>query len=110
MAQPDPTPAMRRAIEHGAAWFAAHAIRDMAWTRPAGGDGRRLVAEPGAGPLWARFYDPATGKPIFGDRDRSIHDDVNAVSVERRNGYSWFGSSGTGVAGAYDKWRKRHGG
>lgn len=110
MAQPDPSPAVKQAIASGADWFAAHALRDVAWTRPAGADGRRLVAAPGAGPLWARFYDPATGKPIYGDRDRSIRDDVNDVSLERRNGYSWFSTSGIGVATAYAKWRQRHGG
>ncbi len=109
MKQPDPSPAMRRAIDAGAAWFAAHALHNVAWTGKEP-DGRRLVAEAGAKPLWARFYDPATQKPIFGDRDRSIHDDVNAISLERRNGYAWFNTSGTGVASAYAKWRKQSGG
>ncbi len=61
--------------------------------------------QPGAGPIWVRFYDSATGKPIFGDRDRSIDDDVNKISVERRNGYSWWGNAGTEFARAYAKWR-----
>ena len=46
--------------------------------------------QPGALPLWARYYDLATGRPIFGDRDRTIHDDVHDLSAERRNGYAWF--------------------
>ncbi len=107
MKQSDPTPEMRRAIADGVAWFAAHGIRDVVWT-PKGPEGRRLVGQPGAGPIWARFYDPATQKPIFGDRDRSIQDDVNAISLERRNGYSWFGTAGTGVASDYAKWLARH--
>ncbi|WP_230631297.1 pectate lyase [Sphingomonas sp. Leaf37] len=109
MVQPDPSPAMRQAITDGAAWFASHAVRDMAWAKSSAPEGRRLVAQAGAEPLWARFYDPATGKPVFGDRDRSIHDDVNEISLERRNGYSWFGTAGTGVAAAYAKWQQRHG-
>ena len=109
MLQPDPSPAVRRAITDGAAWFAGHAIRDRVWDTARGPEGRRLVAQPGAGPIWARFYDPATQRPIFGDRDRSIQDDVNAVSLERRNGYSWFSATGTGVAAAYAKWSRRHG-
>jgi PelA/Pel-15E family pectate lyase len=110
MKQPDPTPAMRRAITDGATWFATHGIRDVVWTVSKGAEGRRLVRQPGAGPTWARFYDAATQKPIFGDRDRSIQDDVNAISLERRNGYSWFGTAGTGVASDYAKWMRLHGG
>lgn len=109
MQQPDPTPAMRQAIVGGAAWFAAHGLRDVAWSAAAGPEGRRLVAQPGAGPIWARFYDPLTQRPIFGDRDRSIQDDVNAVSLERRNGYSWFSATGVGVSSAYAKWRRLYG-
>lgn len=105
MAQPAPSPAIRQAVADGVAWFAAHGITGVAWAPSSGSEGKRLVASPGAGPIWGRFYDPATGKPIFGDRDRSIHDDVNEISVERRNGYSWWGNAGAGVANAYAKWR-----
>ncbi|MGA1797698.1 pectate lyase [Sphingomonas sp. 4RDLI-65] len=108
MQQPDPSPAMRRAIADGAGWFASHAIRDRVWAPASGSEGRRLVERPGAGPIWARFYDPVTQRPIFGDRDRSIQDDVNAISLERRNGYSWFSATGTGVANAYAKWNRVH--
>ncbi|MGP7796700.1 pectate lyase [Sphingomonas sp. CLY1604] len=107
MQQPDPSPAIRQAITDGAAWFANHAVSDRAWTDATGPGGRRLVEQPGAKPLWARFYDPVTQKPVFGDRDRSIHDDVNAISLERRNGYSWFNATGANVAAAYAKWRSR---
>jgi PelA/Pel-15E family pectate lyase len=104
MRQPHPSPAIRQAVTDGAAWFAAHSLRDVAWAPASGPDGRRLVSQPGAGPIWARFYDIATSKPVFGDRDRSIHDDVNEISLERRIGYAWFGNSGTSVADAYGEW------
>jgi PelA/Pel-15E family pectate lyase len=110
MAEPDPSPAMRAAITAGAAWFAAHGIENHAWTDASAPGGRRLIDQPGAKTLWARFYDPATERPVFGDRDRSIHDDVNAISLERRNGYAWFNTIGANVAAAYAKWRRRYGG
>lgn len=109
MQQPDPTPAMRQAIVEGAAWFATQSLPDVAWGAATGPEGRRLVPQPGAGPIWARFYDPVTQRPIFGDRDRSIQDDVNAVSLERRNGYSWFSATGVGVSSAYSKWSRHYG-
>jgi PelA/Pel-15E family pectate lyase len=62
---------------------------------------------PGAGPIWARFYDLTEMKPIFGDRDKTIHDDVNDLSAERRNGYSWFGPQPQKAVDAYQAWQGR---
>ncbi|MGR4865094.1 pectate lyase [Caulobacter sp. LARHSG274] len=109
MSLPNPSPRVSRAIAGGAAWFAKAAIHDKAWTKADPTLGRRLVDAPGAGPLWSRYYDVATGRPIFGDRDLSIHDDVNEISLERRNGYAWFNTSGIKVAQAYAAWRRRGG-
>jgi len=109
MQQPHPTPAMRQAIMDGAAWFAAHGLYDVVWKAASGPEGRRLVSQLGAGPIWARFYDPVSQRPIFGDRDRSIQDDVNALSLERRNGYSWFNATGVAVFNAYAKWTGHYG-
>ena len=99
-----PSSAVVDAIDGGAAWLKAAAIRDKAWIAVEPVAGRRLVNQPGAGPLWSRYYDIKTGAPIFGDRDRSIHDDVNELSLERRNGYAWFNTSGRDVLAAYDTW------
>jgi PelA/Pel-15E family pectate lyase len=104
MKQPDRSPAVRDAVRSGVEWLASHGLRDVEWTRAASGKARALVAKPGAGPIWARYYDLATQRPIFGDRDRSIHDDVNAISAERRNGYSWFNTNPAKVIAAYPRW------
>jgi PelA/Pel-15E family pectate lyase len=107
MRQPNPDPAMRAAIVDGIAWLSAHALRDVEWTREEGPEGRRLVVKPGAGPIWARYYDLRSFRPIFGDRDKSIHDDVNELSLERRNGYSWFNTGPAKALKAYEKWQAR---
>ena len=65
--------------------------------------------KPGAGPIWSRNYDIQTGKPIFGDRDRSIHDDVNFISKGRRNGYSWWNNAPQKAIEAYDEWKRKSG-
>jgi PelA/Pel-15E family pectate lyase len=108
MRQRDPSRATIEAVRDGVAWLRAHALHGVEWTR-GGPGGRRLVAKQGAGPLWARFYDIATGKPVFGDRDRTIHDDVNEISLERRNGYSWFGTGPKKALDAYAKWAPKQG-
>jgi PelA/Pel-15E family pectate lyase len=109
MRLPDPSPEIVAAVHDGVKWLKAAALHDVAWTD--GGDkaaGRKLIASPGAPDLWARYYVAATGKPIFGDRDKTLHDDVNEFSVERRNGYAWFNTAPLKVFKAYAKWTLSH--
>ncbi|MFG6440201.1 pectate lyase [Roseateles sp. LKC17W] len=106
MQQPHPTPAMKAAVEAGIAWLQAQALRDHAFTMTP--DGRQLISQPGAGPLWARVYDVATGRPVFGDWGKTIHDDVNEISKGRRNGYTWWGTWPQKALDAYPRWRAAH--
>ncbi|GGY59576.1 pectate lyase [Pseudoduganella albidiflava] len=106
MEQPRPTPEVVAAIDAAAAWLKRVAVRDVGWTTKAE-NGRFLEARPGAGPMWARMYDIATMKPIFGDRDGTIHTDVNELSKERRDGYGWYGNGPASALAAYDKWSKK---
>ena len=78
------------------------AIHDQEWTRTK--EGASLAPKAGAGPLWARFYDVATMRPIFGDRDRTIHTDVNELSPERRAGYAWYVNNPASTLDKYAKW------
>jgi PelA/Pel-15E family pectate lyase len=107
MQQPNPTPDPVAAVRAAAAWLQRVTLRDVEYTGKESAGGRQLVAKPGAGPLWSRYYDIATMKPIFGDRDRSIHDDVNAISLERRNGYAWFGNGPARALENYARWPHR---
>ncbi|HUD30762.1 MAG TPA: pectate lyase [Novosphingobium sp.] len=111
MQQPSPSPKAVAAVHDGIAWLRSAGMRDKAWTAAPDGSGisgKHLVDKPGAGPIWARFYDMKTLRPIFGDRDRSIHDAVNEISLERRNGYSWFGSGPGGAIAMYESWAQAH--
>lgn len=107
MSLPQPSPAIVEAVHAGIATLRALAVRDRAWVRVDDAQGRRLVQQPGAGPLWARYYDAGTLKPVFGDRDKSLHDDVNDLSLERRNGYAWWGTWPVKTLAAYDAWAAR---
>ena len=90
MRLPEPDPRTVAAVHAAAAWFEKTSLRDVAY-QPVGNDDRQLVRVPGAGPIWARYYMIGTDRPLFGDRDKTIHDDVMDISKERRKGYSWFG-------------------
>ena len=109
MSLPNPSPTLVAAVHAGADYLAANAIYDHAWS--GGKDtegGRRLTPKSGAGPIWARYYTAAANAPIFGDRDKTLHDDVNELTLERRNGYSWFNTSPKKALDAYAVWKKAH--
>jgi PelA/Pel-15E family pectate lyase len=114
MKLPNPTPEEAASVHAAAAWFTKVEIHGY---RYGSGDfradrnsaeGRRLAAVEGAGPIWSRYYQIGTDKPIFGDRDKTIHDDVNELSRERRNGYSWFNTEGVAALAQYQAWAPAH--
>ena len=105
--QSAPSPEIVAAVNAAAAWFEKTKIYDLAF-KSDNDDGRRLVSAPGNGPIWARFYEIGTDRPIFGDRDKSIHDNVNEISEERRNGYSWYNNAPKRMLEHYADWKKLH--
>ena len=93
MAIEQPTPEMIAAIEGAVAWFQAVAIHSVRLEEFTGVDGKRdkrVVADPKAGPLWARFYELGTNRPIFTGRDKVIRYAISEIEHERRNGYSYY--------------------
>lgn len=111
---PDPTSAEVAAVHGACAWFTKVEIMGYRYgsgnfmADRASPSGRKLVAVEGAGPIWSRYYQIGTDKPIFGDRDKTIHDDVNELSLERRNGYSWFNTGGIVLLAQYKTWAQAH--
>jgi PelA/Pel-15E family pectate lyase len=103
---PYPTIAEQRAIRAAAAWFKKTAIYGQHWERAT--QGPQFVATPGAGPIWARYYQIGTDIPIFADRDKSIHDNLNELSKERRFGYSWYSADSKRALDRFDKWSAEH--
>lgn len=97
-----PSKAVVRAVRAAADWLASVRI-----------DGRRLVSipaepvvyryqlsttdwvlveDPAAPPLWARFYDPRSRKPVFCSREGVLLDRYEDLTRERRAGYEWLGT------------------
>jgi PelA/Pel-15E family pectate lyase len=105
MRLPHPSEAVKVAVRDGVAWLKATAIGDHAWIRT--DQGRQLVERPGAPLLWPRYISLETGKPIFGDRDKSIHDAVGEITPERRDGYAWFSTAPQAAIDAYAGWQYR---
>lgn len=68
---------------------------------------RRLVDDPKAKPLWARFYELEDNTIFLCNRDGVKVYSLDKVWPERRVGYSWYVGEGNDVLRAYPKWLKR---
>lgn len=102
-----PSPAVKAAIRGGAAWYRKVRI-DKIRVDQAGGD-RVVRADPTAPPLWARFYEIGTDRPIFAGRDGVVRYRLAEIEKERRGGYGWYGDWGAAVLARYAGWSQAHG-
>lgn len=69
---------------------------------------RRLVEDPGAPPLWARFYDLENNSVVLANRDGIRVERYDQIDPERRTGYSWYGTwPARLVAREYPSWHCR---
>ncbi|HUT09840.1 MAG TPA: pectate lyase [Thermoguttaceae bacterium] len=98
----DPSDEVIRAIEGAVAWFERSKLEGIKVVRvedaaqPNGYD-QVVVEDPTAPPMWARFYDVNTNRPIFCSRDGIPRRTLAEISYERRNGYSWLGYYAQGL-------------
>lgn len=101
-----PSPEVVRAVDAAAAWFERVKLEGQ---RVDTVDGDRVVVrDPAARPMWARFYELGTGRPIFCDRDGVAKYALADIGRERRNGYAWLGYWPESLlAKDYPAWRAR---
>ena len=91
------------AVHAAAAWFRAAAISGYNYV-PRG----LLTPQAGAGPLWARFYELGSNRPIFSDRDGVVRYDLSEIGAERREGYLWYTDEPRSTLRRYDVWARNH--
>ena len=107
MSLDNPTPDVVRAVKAGVAWF--DAVKIEGYRYGLSNSDAALTKATTAQPLWARFYEIKSNRPIFCDRDGVVKYDIREISSERRNGYAWYGTWGSNVLKSYDKWLQRIG-
>jgi PelA/Pel-15E family pectate lyase len=66
-----------------------------------------VVKDPKAPPIWARFYELGTDRPLFSSRDGKPVYSLAEVDRERRTGYVWHTYAPEEVLEDYAGWRKR---
>ena len=105
----EPTPEIINAVEGAVAWFRSVAIYGMRleeFTDKNGKSDKRIVKDPDAGPLWARFYEINTNRPIFLDRDSVVRYSFSEIGQERRTGYAYYGKWAANLlTDEYRRWR-----
>ena len=105
----NPDSTVIEAIKSAVAWFQNSELNGIRWVETAARD-HVVVRDPNAPPLWARFYDIETTRPIFTGRDGVIKYDVAEIESERRNGYRWYTNAPAKLLGKeYPAWLKKIG-
>jgi PelA/Pel-15E family pectate lyase len=108
-----PSPEVVRAIEGAVAWLEASRITGIRLEKkaapgtPKGWD-TVVVADPSAPPMWARFYEIETNRPLFSGRDSVKKYSFAEIEYERRNGYRWYVDRPAKLLSEdYPKWQAR---
>jgi PelA/Pel-15E family pectate lyase len=97
----NPSPAVVEAIESAVAWFEQSQLKGIKWVNSV------VIKDPQAGPIWARFYEIGSNRPIFVGRDGVIKYDVAQIEDERRTGYAWYvDEAGNLLKKDYPAWLK----
>lgn len=111
----DPDNNVVAAIESAIDWFENTQLKGQRQIKvedPAAPTGMdiKVISDPSAPPLWARFYDLQTQQPIFCSRDGIPKKTIAEISHERRNGYSWLGTYAAELLQKhYPQWKKNRG-
>jgi PelA/Pel-15E family pectate lyase len=109
-----PSPEVVKAVEGAVAWFESaklkgtRVVREKDAKSPTGTN-KVVVQDASAPPIWARFYEIGTNKPIFADRDGVAKHNLADIGYERRNGYAWLGYWPQKLLEQeYPAWKKKH--
>lgn len=66
-----------------------------------------VVTDQKAPPIWTRYYELGTEKPLFCDRNSKFLYSLAEVSRERRTGYAWYTYAPQEVLNKYQEWQKK---
>jgi len=98
----DPSPAVVDSIESAIAWFEQSQLKGIKWVDSV------VLPDPEGGPIWARFYEIGTNRPIFVGRDGVVKYSVAEIEDERRTGYNWYVDAPAKLLHTdYPTWKKK---
>ncbi len=68
---------------------------------------RVVVNDSLAPPIWTRYYELGTRRPIFCNRDSKVVYSLAEVDRERRDGYGWYTYAPQEVLNKYPEWQQQ---
>jgi pectinesterase len=95
-----PDPRVDVAVRGAAAWIRENRLWGYARL-----PGEKPVPTPGAGPLWARFAEIGTNRPVFANRDGAVLYDWRQLADSAWS-YGWFTDAPAAVLARYDAWTR----
>lgn len=112
-----PSKPVKDAIQNAVAWFESSKIMDtkvrtinapeMVTPFTISTHDRIVVHSPGAPPVWTRYYELKTHRPLFCNRDSKVVYSLAEVERERRDGYGWYTYNPQKVLNDYPEWKKK---
>ena len=112
MTLPNPDKRVKQAIHAAMQWFDKYKLTGLRIERTGHRNSRdrdtRLVNDPNAEPLWARYYDLKYCEPFVCDRDGIPRRHLEDIGPERRNGYSWYGNRAASLYPLYEQWANKY--
>ncbi len=108
----NPTKEIIEAIQSAVAWFDRAKITGIRQVnkpdRSERGHDNVIIKDATAPPIWARFYQIGTNRPLFCGRDGKIKYSLAEIEHERRTGYSWYGRGPAELLNRdYTIWQKK---
>ncbi len=111
MSLENPSPEVILAVNSAYAWFAKVQINGLREERIYNEKhkiiDKKMISDPEASPIWARFMELDTNVPFFCDRDGVKKATIAEIGAERRNGYAWYTNEPKEVMKKYDRWRNK---
>jgi PelA/Pel-15E family pectate lyase len=108
-----PSQKIIKAIEGAVVWFNQVKLTGIRQVEKIdqsveGGIDKVIIEDANAPPIWARFYQIGTNRPIFCGRDGIVKYGLAEIEHERRTGYAWYGHRPAELlAKDYPAWRKK---
>lgn len=113
----DPSQAIKDAVQNAVAWFNESKILntkvvtvdapEMVTPFTVSRHDKIVVNSPGAPPIWTRYYELKTHRPLFCNRDSKVVYSLAEVTRERRDGYGWYTYEPQKVLNSFEAWKKK---
>ncbi|GAB2811971.1 pectate lyase [Ferruginibacter profundus] len=112
-----PSAAVIDAVQNAVAWFneskitgirvETFAAPEMVTPFRISKTDKRVVNDTAAPPIWTRYYELKTHRPLFCNRDSKVVYSLAEVERERRDGYAWYTYEPQKILQKYPAWQQQ---